>query len=365
MSCSSVSRLPRFDAPLASQLEVVLIGPRYGEAICVHLGSNRWLMVDSCLYEGSVAPLHYLNQIGVDASAIEMIVATHWHDDHVRGLSEVADAASDAVCVVPLALNSKEFITLASAYSGRDALAKGVSELYRVLYQTDVARLRFAAASQLLLSTTTEAGPVNVWALSPSSEECRRALVAVGSMLPREGAPIGHPPARRPNHLAMALLITVGDTALILGADLEEVGDPLVGWRKVLTEPVAQNIAATLFKVPHHGSDTAYYAPVWQSILTANPVAIVTPFERGKSKLPTADGIAQLKGHTPHLFVTSPRVLTRPPRLSSIVSDDVAARTKDGLRTVARRPGIVRCRRHPGDRSGAWEVGLYDGAAQL
>lgn len=365
MSCSSVSRLPSFDPPPASQLEVVLIGPRYGEAICVHFGSNRWLVVDSCLYEGSVAPLHYLDQIGVDANAIEMVVATHWHDDHVRGLSKITAAASGAVCVMPHALNSREFATLASAYSGTDALAKGVSELYKILDQTEVDRLRFAAASQLLLSTTTAAGVVNVWALSPSSEECRRALVAVGEMLPREGAPIDRSPSRRPNHLAMALLITVGNTALILGADLEEAGDPLVGWQKVLTEPVAQNIAATLFKVPHHGSETGYYAPVWQRILAANPVAIVTPFERGKSKLPTEGEIAQLKAHTPHLFVTSPRILTRPPRLASIVNDDVEARTKNGLRTVARRPGIVRCRRNPVDQSGAWEVGLYDGAAPL
>lgn len=37
------------EPPGAGTLEVTLLGPGYGETVLVHFGSNRWLIVDSCL----------------------------------------------------------------------------------------------------------------------------------------------------------------------------------------------------------------------------------------------------------------------------------------------------------------------------
>ena len=78
--------------PAADEIEVTLFGPGYGEAIAVHLGDGSWLLVDSCIDPDSKTPASetYLDQIGVNASHVRAIVASHWHDDHVRGISRLA-----------------------------------------------------------------------------------------------------------------------------------------------------------------------------------------------------------------------------------------------------------------------------------
>jgi glyoxylase-like metal-dependent hydrolase (beta-lactamase superfamily II) len=83
-------------APGSDQVEINLFGPGFGECILLHVGSNRWIVIDSRIRRESTNPvaLEYLSAIGVDAAAaVQLIVATHWHDDHVRGLSALVDAA--------------------------------------------------------------------------------------------------------------------------------------------------------------------------------------------------------------------------------------------------------------------------------
>ena len=78
--------------PGSHEIEVSVFGPGFGESIVVHLGSGRWMIVDSCLARSTKEPaaLDYLQEIGVDVSAnVRFVVSTHWHDDHIRGLAKV------------------------------------------------------------------------------------------------------------------------------------------------------------------------------------------------------------------------------------------------------------------------------------
>jgi len=49
------------------------------------------MVVDSCLDEhDSPVSLAYLKKLGIDAAKqVLIVVASHWHDDHVHGLSAV------------------------------------------------------------------------------------------------------------------------------------------------------------------------------------------------------------------------------------------------------------------------------------
>ena len=75
-------------APGPNDFERTLLGPGYGECAIIHYGHGEWIIVDSCVDEaGHPAALNYLRQIGVDAGrSVRMIVVTHWHDDHIRGI---------------------------------------------------------------------------------------------------------------------------------------------------------------------------------------------------------------------------------------------------------------------------------------
>jgi hypothetical protein len=100
--------------PLPDELEISLFGAGYGEAIALHIGYGQWVLVDS-YRQRDKEPDHlaYLNQLGVDVSrAVQSIVVTHWHDDHVKGISDVYDVCVSADLVISSALSYPEFLTL-------------------------------------------------------------------------------------------------------------------------------------------------------------------------------------------------------------------------------------------------------------
>ena len=74
--------------PQANEIEVSLFGPGYGECVLLHLGFSDWVIVDSCLNKDKSPPvLEYLRALGQDpAQVVKLVVATHWHDDHIGGL---------------------------------------------------------------------------------------------------------------------------------------------------------------------------------------------------------------------------------------------------------------------------------------
>ena len=76
--------LGRNRPPNPEEIEVTLLGPGYGESAVLHIGNGVWVIVDSCInHEGIPQALEYLESIGVaPAQAVDLIVATHWHDDH-------------------------------------------------------------------------------------------------------------------------------------------------------------------------------------------------------------------------------------------------------------------------------------------
>src|SRR5690348_10313352 len=118
------------------ELEVSIFGPGYGESLVIHLGSDQWIIVDSCKNPstGEIAPLAYLRRIGVDpATSVRVIVATHWHDDHVRGLSEVVRECQGARFVCASAMTLPEFVTMVTRHEIGGAttpVGSGVREMY-------------------------------------------------------------------------------------------------------------------------------------------------------------------------------------------------------------------------------------------
>ncbi len=368
MSCSNHYSLSVLNAPAHDTVEVFVVGPRYGEAICVHLGDNRWITVDSCLHGrgGRPAALHYLESIGVGTDSIELICVTHWHDDHVRGLAALVDASPNAKVVMPEALGEREFMLLATRY-GEGRLSSGVRELRSIYTMKPPRQIKLAGADKRLMKGTTSAGDFEVWALSPSSGELLQAIQSLGKFFPKDGDPMGNVKAQTPNHLAMVLLVSVGDFSMLLGADLEHVSSPAHGWNGVMTTTVAQSgTSCTLFKVPHHGSVTGYSALVWQQMLAQNAVAVLTPFHRGKCQVPSLAEVGVIGNHTTNAFITSKNPLIRPRvKKPSIVEREIEDVTESGLHIERPEPGAIRCRSVVVDGQSSWDVALINGATKL
>jgi glyoxylase-like metal-dependent hydrolase (beta-lactamase superfamily II) len=103
--------------PRPNELELSLFGPGIGESLVIHLGNGDWVVVDSCLDEQRQAvALGYLESLGVDVAAqVKLVLVTHWHDDHIRGMSQVVAAARTAEFACSAALDGQEFLNLVAA----------------------------------------------------------------------------------------------------------------------------------------------------------------------------------------------------------------------------------------------------------
>ena len=123
-------------SPDRDELEVTLLGPGYGESVVLHIGDGNWIIVDSCIDgNGDPRPLQYVESLGVDPSrAVGLIVATHWHDDHIRGMARLVELCPAAQFCCASALCREEFLTLVGALEGRhfSASGSGLRELHGV-----------------------------------------------------------------------------------------------------------------------------------------------------------------------------------------------------------------------------------------
>ncbi len=213
-------------SPGAEELELTLFGPGYGESIVLHLGTNAWVIVDSCIDEdGKPSALNYLARIGVDpAQAVELVVATHWHDDHIRGMAQIVEVCTRAAFCCAAVLCRSEFLSAICALEPRhlSSVGSGARELYNVLTHLEKAGSRpaHAIANRRVYSK----GSCEVWALSPDDVAYQAFLRTMGSLLEKEGQTKKRICDHSQNEIAVALSVRVGDVVILLGSDLERRG---------------------------------------------------------------------------------------------------------------------------------------------
>ncbi len=366
----------RAKAPGDSEIEVSLFGPGYGESLAVHLGHGCWLVADSCQSQGlseTSAPLDYFELIGVDpASAVVLVVASHWHDDHIRGLSRVVEKCRSADFWVSEALREEEFLVLVEAQS--QAMVRGTSGLseWRAILELLRSRRRTRpgyeavkwAIADRMLWQSREGLPVAVTSLSPSDSAISLAKHRLAKRLPEANTAKKRMPAQSPNDTAVVLWLDIAGSGILLGSDLEEEGRVEVGWSAILASRVRPQGKATVFKIPHHGSQTAHHTGVWREMLGQEPHAALTPWSKGGKFLPSKEDVARIIEFTPNAFATSP-----PRRQKARFDDRAVAKTmRETTRSVfkALPPfGHVRFRCEMGNMNGNWRQELFGAAAPL
>lgn len=368
------------EPPTLNEVEISIFGPGYGESIAVHLGNGKWLLVDSCIDPGSGLPaaLAYLLRLGVDvAHQVKLIVATHWHDDHIRGLSGVFNACQSADLAISSVLHSNEFRKLVALYSGQQLNhTSGADEFVRIFEilqsrrksQDAGPKIHLAAADKLLwrdkIVDSQQTSSVAVYALSPSDTAVLLAQLALTNQAPQSQMTKRRLIAPSPNHASVALWIEIADVCLLLGADLEHTNDPATGWSAVVTDSRAINDKASMFKVPHHGSQNGHHNLVWTQLLAPTPFAIVTPFRHGRHLLPRTADIERISSLTPNAFLTAP-VKAKPVRWSRRIVRDFVEQATKSIEPIYTGWGQVQLRRAIDDNSGNWHVRLFGDAYRI
>jgi len=371
--------------PSSEDVELHVFGPGYGESLLIHTGQGRWLIVDSCRKAKAAAPaaIEWLEHIGVDPSqAVTHIIATHWHDDHIRGLGETLERCTNATFVCSNALLSKELLALTEdAAQPLMGHASGVDEIRRVVAELrrrkkDQSRklvglgLEYASADKRLHLQDQVVPTCEVWSLSPSSAEFELSLREFARMLregPRNAAkPVVRPP--KPNDTAVVLWVKVGERVLLLGADLEErrsnsASTPAVdcGWTAIVSSNAKPNAPAEVFKVAHHGSQTGHNEEIWTRLLGSDPLALLTPFRNGKCLLPNNHDKARILQLSGEAYISSPVSAKRYKPKERTVSWAYEGKQP----TISRGMGHIYARTSAVDSTKNWEIQLFEGALPL
>ncbi len=356
--------------PNSDQLEIALIGPGHGECVVVHLGDSQWIVVDSCIDKttGKPAAIQYLDSIGQRPSeVVRLILVTHWHDDHIRGLAQIVEECPNAKFCMSSAMGAEEFLAVVSAY---DVLrfsncTSGVREIHEVikLRSNNSATVTHAAPNRLAYKTTASHGlSCEVWTLSPADAQISKFHEEIGGLIPEVGRTMQRCVPQRPNHLATVAWINVGATAILLGSDLEETKDNRTGWSVIVESNERPLGKAEIFKVPHHGSENAHNEDVWTEMLGDKPYSILTPYRR--SNLPRPSDIERVLRMSDRSFSTAKVATKRTQKRDAAVSKTLR---EMGVTIVESEPslGVIRLRNGGSRDFGSWSVELLDGACHL
>ena len=344
--------------PDPAEIEVAMLGPGYGESILVHTGDGEWLVIDSFLdLDHRPSALAYLERLGSDpAEAIKLIVATHWHDDHIRGMGRLVESSRSARFCCASALRRPEFLRIVEGLraQGPRAAGLGMREIFSVfahLGRVGVSPLWATASRRLHRSSTCE-----VWSLSPDDEAYTSFLRSIAPSS-RTG------PGRRidsltPNQLSVALLVRFDNgISCLFGADLERRG-----WTAVLRDDANPRCMSSVFKIPHHGSANAHLQGVWDELLEPRPIAILAPWRRGGGALPKKQDVRRILARTPNAYATADATSGTTPRDRWVRKR--LRRVKAHIAPESGAPGMIRLRRTM-DGESSWRVNLFGSACGL
>ncbi len=343
--------------PAPEEFELTVIGPGYGESVVVHLGRGAWMIVDSCVDSGGAPhPLRYLEDLGIEpAESVRFVVATHWHDDHIRGMAQVVTRCLRARFCCSGALARREFLVAVgkSEERPRSRVSSGLRELHGVFSQLSE-KPTWALADRLVHRSSDS----EVWALSPDDLVFKRFLDSLAGLLPDRGAPKRRIPDLSPNEVSVVLWVRSAGGVALLGADLERAG-----WQRTLGRGTRPEGLASAFKVPHHGAETAHEPGVWKQMLTPSPVAVLTPWTRGGRRLPGRADLSRILSETPHAYATAPPGRVRRGKQQRQVARTLRE-TGAEVRRDGQRFGAVRLRKSLDD-AGEWSIETLGTAVRL
>lgn len=365
------------DAPAPDEIEVSVFGKGFGEAIAVHVGGHRWIAIDSLSIGQISVTHHYLSGLGFDPKDhLDVVIATHWHDDHIRGLAQLFESAAAAEMIVPLAMLKTEFIKFAAAFSGQSStkFSSGVEEFGKIL-EIAAARHKPNTAYPLRMAYNGYVGyrkpsgslphgqQVSLEALSPSNFDVAAFLHRIGQVNP-EAKLLQRAPLYRPNDVSAAYWLQIGNDAVLFGADVENSSGVNSGWNAILNAPVQPIGKASLLKIPHHGGVSGHNDKMWSQFLTEGSIGTLTPWTKGGNRLPSGADIARLITATAESYSTGPsangKTATQPFSVAKALSKD-----KVSLQRVANKIGQVRHRGKVLDGKIAWTTTLFGEACNL
>lgn len=350
-----------FIDPNIAEIALIGTGGGYGESCVIHLGNNEWMIIDSCRdpKTKSILPIEYLKEINVPFENVKLILCTHWHDDHIQGLSKILKECANADFSFAKANDLKKFLLLISLdYEkiNRDSSLSSTLEFTECLeiLKKRNSHPKFASQDRMLWAKEVNGQKCEVFTLSPSDITLQKFDEEISTLISEFGPPNRKIIANTPNSKSVVSFIKFGHHRALLGADLEISADLNEGWDNILLNCKSIDMKASLFKIPHHGSENSYHREIWAEMLSQNPIAALTPWNK-KNGLPQLQMLQKFQTHTDNLYITSPKVNLKPKKRHRSV-EKLIKQLNQKLTEVKFVKGVIQCRIKIDDPNDEWKV---------
>ena len=310
--------------PIPGKLVLWFLGHGFGESIVGALPDGKWMVVDTCRWDRRTLPRELLDLHGV--RRIDLLVVTHPDLDHIGGLPNLVDGLhvgrvwrypkhADIGDLVAGWLerhrpNDGRLKDLRRALDTLDKLEDGPGRVVRAAYGRDTWPVTPSAYHAHLLAPPDGD-------LRDLEKELQGLVEAEGNQLVLSKKLMDYLTGqsrrrhRQANALSLAITLEWDDVRVVLGGDVERGKGDRRGWRGVLhhlrQDGRARLVeAAELVKVAHHGSAGAFLAEVWGLHASPEvPLAVVAPFNRGKSPPPHTKALRGVRRRARQLALTS------------------------------------------------------------
>lgn len=366
-----------FDKPSNTTGEITIIGTGggYGESCVIHLGNQKWVVIDSCrnpLTKRSLA-LEYFERIGVNVELdVSLILCTHWHDDHIRGISELFEKCLNASFSFAKTIDKNKFFRLLSFDNYKVEKGSTISStiefnkcLNIITRSRPDSRIKLAGPDRLLFAV--QVGPYrnSIISLSPSDEAVLNFDAEISSLITQYGPSNRKIIPNEPNLTSVAVIVQLGHYRALLGADLEvHPSDKNIGWEDVVSKSQVLDKYCTYFKIPHHGSINAFHQGLWDNFLDS-PISTITPWSIG-SKLPQQNMLTKYKGLSKELYITATKNPPKPnPKKRDKYINKLIEDLKLNIKEVPFSQGIIRSRISMTENDSQWEVDCYEAATKI
>jgi len=346
--------------------EVTLIGTGggYGESCVIHLCDNNWIVIDSCIdpFTNESLPLKYLldNNVNIECD-VKLVVCTHWHDDHILGLSQILSRAKSCDFIMARAHDRQKFLSFVSldyekAIYGH--LLSSTLEFVNCLQiiEREGINIVLAGENKILFSNKRSSLCSQVISLSPSDYVIMEFDKEISTMITEFGVTNKKVVIKKPNPKSVALYLKLGDHRVLLGSDLEYSNDPRTGWLNIIEYNNVIDKKSNLFKVPHHGSINAFHDRIWIDLLDKNAIFCLTPFNKGKP-LPEENMVDKMLDFTDSLFITSMiKANSKSKKRSNRSIEKMIEKNRPSLTEIKYSYGAINCQVDLTDPTSRWSV---------
>ena len=310
---------------MSKQLGIHVLGPRYGESVILELPDGGVGVIDSFAARSADHPvITFLKRRFPRLTRLRFFGVTHPHADHCFRAADILDRfKTDEVWMFyPFPVGEILHYYKALAECGARERVEDALELpagsvalsllqlrQRIVQHKKKGALRWRQMAGGHPCADFCDGSLRIHYLTPDEQSQLAyglALADAAERIFNDGPALRaarQVPQPEHNLASGAILVEYGATRALLMADAEN---------RLWADWLASNPPDELrqpvhfLKAAHHGSVNGYYSPLFAAVGRIDrTLAVITPFNHGRVRLPTREGVQALRGHVRDLYCTN------------------------------------------------------------